>query len=260
MKNIIVLCGSKQSGKTTAATAIYGYHLVQQGVIPNANFDAAGRMSIVFNQEKKEGIYFDIDSNDPDFLAYKSTYVNSHINHVGFADELKRTASKLFDLDYNKLIGTNDEKNELTHIRWADMNKLLPKKKQKNSNEFMTNREFLEVFGTDICRTIMNNCHVNAAYKNLQTLNPDIGLITDCRFENEFVFFENIKNAILIRLLRNPYNSEVASEVGLKDVSLDRFHLVIPEDKTLPEKNQMIIDYLIKNNVLDKINITKVNS
>ncbi len=259
MKNVIVLCGSKCSGKTTAATAIYGYHLVQQGVIPNANFDANGRMSIVFNKEKQEGIYFDIDSNDLDFLEYKSVYVDKYINHVGFADELKYTAANLFGLDYNKLIGTNDEKNEVTHIKWADMNKLLPKKKQKTSNEFMTNREFLEVFGTDICRTIMNNCHVSAAYKNLQKLNPDIGLITDCRFENEFTFFENIDNAILIRLLRNPYNSTVASEVGLKNISLDRYHLVIPEDKTLAEKNQIIIDYLIKNNVLDKINITKVN-
>ena len=50
--HIILLCGGKQSGKTTSATAIYGYHLTQVGAIPNAQIDDSGRMSVIYDKEK----------------------------------------------------------------------------------------------------------------------------------------------------------------------------------------------------------------
>lgn len=260
---IVLIGGSKQAGKTTTATAIYGFHLVQNGVIPNANIDENGRMNIVFNKDTNEGIYFDIDSREPSFLEYKNKYTSAYVNHVGFADELKRVCANQFGLTYSKLVGSNDEKNELCHIKWKNMAKLLPQQKKKEFKEFidgdnfMTNRQFMEVLGTDIFRTIYPDCHINSAYDRLKMLNPDIGLITDCRFSNEFEFFENIKDydVIKIRLKRNPHKSNVASEIGLNEISDDRFDLVVPEDLSLPDRNNMVIEFLISKNVLSSSNI-----
>lgn len=260
----IILCaGSKSSGKTTTATAIYGYTLVQQGVIPNAYINDKGRMSIVFNKDTNEGIYFDIDSTEPSFLEYKNRYTNAYINHVGFADELKRTAAQQFGLNYNKLIGTDDEKNEKCHIKWCNMAKLLPPAKKKefkefiDADKFMTNRQFLEVLGTDIFRTIYEDCHINSAYKKLCALSPDIAILPDCRFANEFEFFEKITDheVIKIKLSRNPFKSTVASEVGLASIEDSRFDLVAPEDMSLPDRNNLVINYLIERGVLSSTNI-----
>ncbi len=259
---IVLLAGAKASGKTTAATAIYGYTLTQRGAIPNAQIDQSGRMSIVYDKEKNEGIVFDIDNKDPEFLEFKNRQTSKYVNHVGFADELKRVSSQLFGLDHAKLIGTNDQKNELSHIKWADMNKLLPaKKKKKDAPEFMTNREFLEVFGTDICRTIYGNCHILSAHKKLTALSPEVGIIPDCRFTNEFEFFENLTDVevVKIKFARNVHNSEAESENGLKDVDDSRYDLVIHnEELSLSEKNNLIINFLVEKNVLSSQNIKVV--
>ena len=252
-----------QSGKTTTATAIYGWTLVQNGAIPNANIDEKGRMSIVFNKESNEGIYFDIDNKDPDFLDYKNKYTAQYVNHVGFADELKRVAVNQFGLDFNKLIGTNDQKNELCHIKWRDIAKLLPPNKKKEYKEFidgdkfMTNRQFLEVVGTDIFRVIYSNCHIQSAYKKLIELQPNIGIIPDCRFVNEFEYFENVTDheVIKIKLARNPFKSTVESEVGLSSIDDSRFDLVVPEDMSMQDKNNMVINYLISRGILSSTNI-----
>jgi hypothetical protein len=71
MKNLIVLFGTKQSGKTTSATAVYGMHLVNKGILPNVNFDANGRMSVVYDKGTNNGIEFDIDTLDS---YVKATY------------------------------------------------------------------------------------------------------------------------------------------------------------------------------------------
>ena len=261
---VVLLCGCKQSGKTTTATSIYGYLLTGCGAIPNAQIDENGQMSIVYDKEKNEGIIFDIDSEDPEFLEFKNRQTSQFINHVGFAYELKRTSSNLFGLDYSKLIGTNDQKNELCHIKWADMNKVLPgNKKRKNPPEFMTHREFLEVFGTLVAREIDPECHIRSAWNKLKTLNPQLGMFTDCRFSNEFEIVEQKAKEegielLSIRFLRNPYKSDAPSEVGLDSIDNSRFSLLVPEDIPIPERNKLVIDFLVEKNFLSNKNIKVV--
>lgn len=258
------MCGSAQSGKSTTATAIYGYVLTGCGAIPNAQIDQEGRMSIVYDKEKNEGIFFDIDNNDPEFLDFKNRQTAKFINHVGFADQLKRTASQLFGLDYNLLVGSNDQKNELCHIKWSDMNKLLPgNKKRKNPPEFMTNREFLQTFGTEIARQIDSECHIRSAWNKLKSLSPQIGIIVDCRFSDEFEIIEqkakeeNIE-LVSIRLLRNIHKSDHASETGLDSIDNSRFSLLVPEDLPIPERNALVINFLVEKNFLSNKNIKVV--
>lgn len=260
MKTILI-GGCKQSGKTTSATAIYGYHLVSVGAIPNAIYDSDGQMRIVYNEEKNEGLIFNIDSTDEEFLNWKNSNFSKYISHVSFADELKNTCSRQFGLDLSKLRGSNDQKNELTHIKWANIAKLLSGtrkaelKKSGKLDQFMSHREFMEVLGTEIFREIDPLCHINSAKHKLTAQNSQIGIIPDLRFENELVEFENDPNVIKIRLLRNVHKSEVKSENGLENVDNSRFDLVVPPDLSVTNRNQLIIDFLVGEGVLEKNNV-----
>lgn len=263
LMKIILLAGPKQSGKTSTATAIYGYHLTSVGAIPNATIDNNGKMSIIYKKETNEGIYFDIDDKSENIVNWRNKFINHHINHVGFADELKRVCVDLFDLDYAKITGTNEQKNEPSHILWENMLNMFSgqiKKELKSiypmTDARMTNREFMEVFGTFVCRYIWKDCHISSAYKRLMKLDPEIGIIPDCRFDNEFEYFEKIPDVIKIKFKRNPYNSKAKSETGLDQIADDRFDLVIDNDNlSLADKNNLVINYLIKHGVLSKNNI-----
>lgn len=266
--HIILLCGSKQSGKTTAATAIYGYHLTQVGAIPNAQIDESGKMSIVYDKESNKGIYFDIDSMDPDFLRFKRTYCDKYVNHVGFADQLKLTCANLFQLDYKKITGTNAQKQELCDITWGNIYKTLSSSNVKNIKKIygqqepeslLTNRQFMEIFGTLVCREIKEDCHVLSAYNRIKLMDSEIVINTDCRFYNEFCIFEKDPDVIKIRLLRDTEKSNAPSERGLDGVDESRFDLVIDNrDMSMQEKNNKIIDFLISKNVLSKKDIEVV--
>lgn len=266
--HIILLCGSKQSGKTTSATAIYGYHLTQVGAIPNAQIDDNGRMSIVYNKETNQGIYFDIDSKDEQFLKFKETYCDKYINHVGFADELKIVCANLFQLDYKKITGTNKEKEEFCKITWGDIYKTLSSnlvkkiKKiygEKETGSFLTNRQFMEIFGSSVCRSIMEDCHVLSAYEKIKSMDSEIIITTDCRFENEFLVFEKDPNVIKIRLLRDKEHSQALSERGLDSIDNSRFDLVVDnQEMSMQEKNMIIIKYLLSRKVLSEKDIEVV--
>lgn len=268
LMHIILLCGGKQSGKTTSATAIYGYHLTQVGAIPNAQIDDRGRMSVVYDKEKNQGIYFDIDSRDQEFLKFKRNYCDKYINHVGFADELKRVCASLFQLDYDKITGTNQQKEELCAITWGNIYKTLSsaavKKVRKiygdfEENSCLTNRQFMEVFGTFVCRSISENCHVSSAYQKIKSMDSQIVINTDCRFENEFCIFEKDPDVIKIRLLRDTERSEALSERGLDNIDNSRFDLIVDNQvMSMQEKNMIIIKYLLSRNILSEKDIEVV--
>lgn len=266
--HIILLCGGKQSGKTTSATAIYGYHLTQVGAIPNAQIDDSGRMSVIYDKEKNQGIYFDIDSRDPEFLKFKRNYCDKYITHVGFADELKRVCASLFQLDYDKITGTNEQKQELSTITWGNIYKTLSSRALKKikkiygdfeDNSYLTNRQFMEVFGTFVCRSIYEECHILSAYKKIKSLDSQIVINTDCRFENEFCVFEKDPNVIKIRLMRDTEKSQALSERGLDNIDSSRFDLVVDNhDMSMQEKNMIIIKYLLSKNILSEKDIEVV--
>lgn len=254
MKNLIVLFGAKQSGKTTSANAIYGLHLVNKGILPNINFDTDGRMTVVYDKSTNNGIEFNIDSDEEHMLRFFKQNVWAHVKHSSFADALKNSCSQLFGIPLKLMFGTNEDKETKTHIQWESLHKLLPQHAHKTGP--MSVRELLEVFGTDICREFDENCHVASAEYSLHLANPTIGIIPDGRFANEFEHFEKKRDngndyIHLIKLTRNPHKSSAKSENGLSSISDDRYNLVIDnQDITVNEKNAILIDYLVNNGVL----------
>lgn len=269
MKHMIISYAAKQAGKTTSATAVYGYYLASLGVVPNANIDPNGRMSVIYNKKTNEGIYFDIDDDSPEMVEFKRKNVWAHIKHAGFADALKDSIVSLFGIDRKLIYGTDDDKNTLTHIEWKNVNPFLSEDRIRNIErkwlkagsfpKFLTIREMCQVFGTDICREVDQNCHLRSAVKQLLSDNPTIGYIPDGRFENEFFYFDSPEAKKLlgntkvwrIKYTRNASPDNPPGEQGLPDVPEELYDLVIDNrNMSVLEKNEILINFLIKNDVL----------
>jgi len=107
-----------------------------------------------------------------------------------FADAIKESCVLLFGLDPKFIYGRDEDKNAHTHFMWENwpcINK--PSGKQGP----MTHREFLQSFGTDFCRHIKKDIHIDNLLKRIYNKSifeddapmPFMALIADMRFQNE---------------------------------------------------------------------------
>lgn len=263
MKKLIVFCGTKQSGKTSSAAVVMAYYLTQLGVIPNFNISPENDIFIAHDGKRFD---FDIESQDPEFKSWLSDIVHPHVKNVGFADTLKEVVSKQFGIPEELMWGTNDQKNTPTHIELDNIRPLLSKRRKtefsKTPNRPITVREMLEIFGTDICRQIDPECHIRSAFNNLEKSGTEVGIITDCRFANEFLYCKNFKKrnrgvkCFLVKMTRQPFESNAISEQGLPEIELSQYDNVFDnKDMSFADKSQEIIDFFIEQNVLAISNI-----
>lgn len=270
MKHLIITYAAKQAGKTTTATAIYGYYLTSLGVTPNAHFDDNGRMSIVYNKKTNEGIYYDIDDNSPEMIEFNKKNVWGHVKHESFATALKDSIIALFGIKRKYIYGTDEDKNRMTHIKWDDVFPMLSQERaMRNEHKSGTNltiRELCQVFGTDMCRVIDEDCHLRSAVNKLIEYGSDISLIPDGRFSNEFFYFDKPDAKQLlgdtkvwrIKLLRNSHPDNPPGEQGLPEVGESLYDLVVDNRNiSVLEKNEIIINFLIDKGVLSKSSVER---
>lgn len=270
MKHLIITYGAKQSGKTTSATAIYGYYLTSLGIIPNAHFDDDGRMSVVYNKKTNEGIYYDIDDNSPEMVDFNRKNVWGHIKHESFATALKDSIVSLFGIKREYIYGTDEDKNRVTHIKWNYVLPLLSERRyEKNEYKmgtYLTIRELCQVFGTDMCRAIDEDCHLRSAVNKLIQESADICLIPDGRFSNEFFYFDKPEAKELlgdtkvwrIKYTRNSAPDNPPGEQGLPEVDESLYDLVVDNiDISVLEKNDLVINFFIEKGVFSKTGVSK---
>jgi len=183
----------------------------------------------------------------------KSKLDDSEVYH--FADYLKEICSNLFNIPMEHINGSNEDKNRLTSVDWKDLPFSLTQTqnvymKTKNANfydgssEKMSIRNVLQVFGSDICRNMDNDCWVNACKSRIERDAPSYALIADARFPNEIDAFPN---AIVIRLLRNPLDNKHVSEIALDDYHFEKLKkiLILPNsDMTIQSQNETCLAYL----------------
>jgi hypothetical protein len=146
----------------------------------------------------------------------------------------------MFGLSYNQCYGTDEEKNQPTHLRWEDMPGVVTNKKVAKDNGlvyhepgFMSCRELMQFIGTEIFRKMSGNVWVDTTIRLIQAESPRLALIGDCRFPNEV---EGIQKAggKVIRFTRNPFpNDKHPSETALDKENFDwsRFDYVLDNEK-----------------------------
>lgn len=163
-----------------------------------------------------------------------------------FADPLKQdVCMNLLGLTYKQCYGSDQDKNTFTNIKWNSI-------PGYDSDDFMTAREVMETVGTKIFRKIKNNIWVGATINKIKKEQYDLAILLDNRFPNEVnAVLDN--NGIVIRLTRNPFNSDSEPETSLDPDKYDwsKFSLIIDnENLSIQDKNEQIYNFLQNKGIL----------
>jgi hypothetical protein len=253
-QKILLISGKKQSGKDSAANYLTGYLLKKNGIIKKYSLDEEGKLLIdiqVENPETQQIVeewgLLDLNRRDIDYSKYADKNIWPIIKPEHFGDILKEVVMVLFGLERENIWGSNEDKNKLTHVKWKDVYKLCPNielehLEENREDEFLTHRELLEVFGTDICRILYNDCWVQALFKNIVFQGYPFVVIADCRFPHEIEYAKSL-GAKTVRLTRNILNGKHLAETALDNYT--GFDYVIDnQNMTQEEKGIELIKYL----------------
>ncbi|MAF25453.1 hypothetical protein CL634_07755 [bacterium] len=243
-QHILGLSGVKQSGKTTTANFIHGYQMRYNEVIEKFLMDEEGNLIVnTFTTdddgERVDGVgVLDINRRDIEFIEFASQMIWPYVRSFSFAEPLKSIAIQLFGLTEAQCFGTEEEKNTPINIKWEDV----PTGGASYSEGFMTAREFLQYFGTDVCRKIKDDVWVSLCINQIKLSGTQLAIIPDCRFKNEA---EAIKEAggKVIRFTRRPHEDSHASETDLDNY--DKFDAVIDNaNRNIDETNMKVMEVL----------------
>lgn len=248
MSKIIMISGRAGAGKDSAANTILGNILLNLGIIKGSyKITEEGKLwvSDLFGNKENECL---IDLNrqfsekTQDML---NTEIYPYIKLYSFAEPLKEFLMNVFGLSWESVNGSNEEKDKPTHILWDNLPENIVISHNKTGP--MSGRELMEVFGTDICRNLYEDCWARATFKKIEKENPQIAIIKDCRASNE-VFAGLDNDAIIIRLLRNPYNKQTTIETALDPQHFDYslFHYIVDnsEFETVTELSLAVNDII----------------
>jgi hypothetical protein len=230
MANIIGIAGKKQSGKNTMANYLHGEKLKKLGVINDFSINGSGQLviSTSVGGDDELGI-LDVTRKDTAFVEYAHYNIWPYIKLYSFADGLKNLCIDFFGLRTEQVYGTDKQKNTKSNIKWEN---LPSRKKGDKSKGYMTSRELLQYFGTDVMRQMSENVWVDHALKSIVGEQSELAIIADVRFPNEV---DAIKAAggKVIRLTREYEKDQHESESALdKDnYDWDNFDFIIDNSR-----------------------------
>lgn len=256
---LIVFAGSKQTGKSSSAKFLLGEIAKRVGIVEDYKLKDGELYFPFYNLEKNKNKE-DVSYTESFYLTDKYNWfykdLNKHCMILNFADSLKDTISRMFDIPIEYLHGSDEKKNMYSKVKWSDIQSLLDvnfKTKIKKENLYekcLTNRQLMQIFGTNILRKFDNDCFINACLSDYRKYKPNLGLIADCRFENE-VLKTKESGAILIRLKYKRENlDDHSSETEIQELPDRLFDLNIDNtNMTIDEKNKVILNFLKKKGI-----------
>jgi len=141
-----------------------------------------------------------------------------------FAEPLKDMCVQILGISRDGAYGTDAQKNQPSHIEWDNFSMDIRLKYTRERDLAfgfdlprsgpMTNREVLQVMGTDIFRSIYNDVWAKAPFIR-EWKNVDVVILTDCRFPNEKEQTE-LAGGVIIRLERDTgFSDNHPSETAL---------------------------------------------
>ncbi len=265
-QRLLGLSGTKQSGKTTCMNYLYGIFMQKNNVIsPDEEHNRfaisdGGKLLIPTEYVDAAGVHqmgmgeINWDDDSYEFGQYCQDRIFPYIKEFSFAMPLKEMCIDLLGLERVQCYGTDEEKNSLTNICWEDMqgNSTIEEDDEGFATivpfceGFMSGREVLQYFGTDIFRKANPKVWTDAGLNLFRYHGTEMGVFTDVRFPNELDAVEEVGGKT-IRLLRRPHVDLHASETALDDTPHDKFSAVIDNrDMSIPEQNEAIHNLLLE--------------
>lgn len=174
----------------------------------------------------------------PELMDIHPSLYSKSIKIYNFADPLKSICMDILGLEYRQCYGEDHEKNELVNCYL--------------NNQQLTAREVLQVVGTEMFRSLQKDVWSQATIRKILRDNFDIALIADCRFPNEVEAVKKV-NGIVIKLTRNLYNSDHASEKALDEEYYDQsnFDLIIDNKNiSIDQQNKILAEFLKNKGIL----------
>jgi len=230
---ILAFAGSKQSGKTTCSNFIHGYQLRCHNIVGDFSVTDKGELVIatefIDSKGEKESGHALLDTKrvDLEFAEWAAYNMWPYVKSYSFADPLKNIATELFDIKEENVRGTDIQKNAKIPITWESMPgvitcaktaKLTPVKKLIDEGVLiyhkkgkMTGREFLQFFGSEVCRKIYEEIWVSRLIKDVESEGSLLAVVDDCRYPNEAEAIQNAGGKV-VRLTRSNYSDSHKSE------------------------------------------------
>lgn len=288
--NIVGFSSKKQAGKSSTFNYLLGMEMLRLGLVVNSFYiDDKGQLFIsdLYGNKDFEGI-FDPNRKNEAMKLFLAENVSPFIKQYSFADKLKEMCVDLFDFKEEWVWGTDEQKNTITHIKWEDIPSVITEKDSgwdlyndiENIREeqltksidygiydriylkqsgFMTAREFMQFFGSNIMRRIYGPIWINSTIKQIKKDQPNLAVIVDVRFPNEVDAIQKAGGKV-IRLTRTPFSDDKhESEIALDK---DRFdwnkfdHILDNEKMTVDDKNVAVQKLLEQWKFVDKLEYT----
>jgi hypothetical protein len=238
---IVGISGKKQAGKNTVANILHGLVLKEIDAIKDWDINSQGQLMVDTKDERGWG-EFDVTRKDNAFVQYANENMWPFIKLYSFADTVKWMCTDLFDIPYECVWGTDDQKNQVQeHLRWENMPRFqnmnlmvkMPIDAKKSwgwRQGPMTAREFMQFFGTDIMRKIYAPIWINNTIKRIKKEQSGLAVVADVRFPNEAKAIEDA-NGTVVRLTRKISDDSHASEVALDDYAFT--HIIENNDTSI---------------------------
>lgn len=217
MTKIIGFAGKKQSGKGTSANILHGIVLAQKGMVSDWNIDGNGKLYIETKNANGETGWgeFDVTRKDPDFVQWAEYNMWPYVKIYSFADALKWIAVDLFNIPKELVFGNDAQKNTIVpHLLWENMPGLRDEPKRKKWSGPMTVREFLQYFGTNVCRKIYEPIWTRYTINKIQQEGTELAIVADVRFPNEVEAITDAGGSVY-KLTRTISSDNHASETAL---------------------------------------------
>lgn len=250
MTKIIGFAGKKQSGKGTSANILHGIILAQKGMVSDWNIGGDGKLYIETKNANGETGWgeFDITRKDPDFVQWAEYNLWPYVKIYSFADALKWIAVDLFNIPKELAFGNDVQKNTIVpHLLWENMpgviypylyDSCLKNHHGAALKEFvkefyphnpgpMTVREFLQYFGTNICRKIYEPIWTRYTINKIQQEGTELAIVADVRFPNEVEAITGAGGSVY-KLTRTISSDNHTSETALDNY--EKFTKVINND------------------------------
>ena len=248
---IIGISGRKQSGKNSACNFIAGEILKTRDIVEGGGLISEYRINdfgelVVPAQVSETSVadgVLDLQLQDPAFVKWANEFVFPYTKIYSFAFFLKKIAVDVFGVTPHLIYGTDEQKNEFTHIDRAVLKRFGVKKKiGQDEPEFLTGREFLQFLGTEVFRKIWSPVWCKATMNMIVAEQSETALVCDVRFPEEVEIIKN-NGGKVIRLLRSIDDSSHESEVALD--KYEDFDLVIDNrELSLLELGEGILSYV----------------